>query len=287
MNEARERAHSTPDHGAEAEPDREGDEQRQRVHAPSVNQTTDIASGADVGRPVDTRPAQSRLDDHQQPGSEPATAASGWPWGRWSAGCSPTSSSPSSPGPGRRRAAPVSVLWVWWGFAGAALTFPLQHWITRTVTAHDGERALRLLGAPDPLVVVGTAAGRWGRCRGSRATGCSGRGDLGFPALVVAVTLGSGLLGVVRGTLSGRGRFAAVGASLAAENGLRCVAGAVLSPRASTARWRTARAWSSATRPRSGRRRCASARDGSPGDPGSPLALVGGVGPDSCSRRSR
>ena len=55
-------------------------------------------------------------------------------------------------------AAPVSVLWVWWGFAGAALTFPLQHWITRTVTAYDGERALRLLASRIILVVAGTAA---------------------------------------------------------------------------------------------------------------------------------
>ena len=175
-------------------------------------------------------------------------------------------------------AAPVSVLWVWWGFAGAALTFPLQHWITRTVTAYDGERALRLLGGRIILVVVGTAAAA-GVVSWLARDLLFGRGDLAFPALVVAVTLGSGLLGVVRGTLSARGRLDAVGASIAAENALRCVAVAVLyaagvdSPVAYGAclvvGYLAAAIWPSSLR---------FGRDGSPPDPGSPLALVGGVG---------
>ena len=40
---------------------------------------------------------------------------------------------------GAEAAAPVSVLWTYWSFAAAALTFPLQHWITRSVAAHVGE----------------------------------------------------------------------------------------------------------------------------------------------------
>ena len=85
---------------------------------------------------------------------------------------------------------------------------------------------------------------------------------------------------MVRGTLSARGRFDAVGASLTAENALRCVAAAVLyaagvdSPvaygalpgrRLPRGRW-------------SGRPSLRFGRDGPPPDPGSPLALVGGVG---------
>jgi hypothetical protein len=54
------------------------------------------------------------------------------------------------------------------------------------------------------------------------------RDDVWFPVLVVLVTLGSAAAGVVRGTLGGRGRFAAVGWSLVAENGLRCVIVVVL-----------------------------------------------------------
>ncbi len=58
-------------------------------------------------------------------------------------------------------AAPVSVLWAWWSFAGAALTFPLQHWITRSVTVHEGERAVRraLGGVVLVVVLVGVVAG--------------------------------------------------------------------------------------------------------------------------------
>ena len=33
---------------------------------------------------------------------------------------------------GAELAAPVSVLWTYWSFSAACLTFPLQHWIART-----------------------------------------------------------------------------------------------------------------------------------------------------------
>jgi hypothetical protein len=46
--------------------------------------------------------------------------------------------------------------------------------------------------------------------------------------MVVLVTLGSAVIGVVRGGLGGRGRFEAVAWSLVAENGLRCVLVAML-----------------------------------------------------------
>ena len=39
-------------------------------------------------------------------------------------------------------AAAVSVLWTFWAFTAAAVTFPAQHWITRPVIAH-GEGAVR------------------------------------------------------------------------------------------------------------------------------------------------
>ncbi len=40
-------------------------------------------------------------------------------------------------------AAPVAVLWAWWGFAGAAVTFPVQHWIARTLATQCGEAGVR------------------------------------------------------------------------------------------------------------------------------------------------
>ena len=124
-------------------------------------------------------------------------------------------------------AAPVSVLWAWWSFAGAALTFPLQHWITRSVTVHEGEWAVRraLGGVVLVVVIVGVVAGAgswWARDL------LFHRSDAAFPALVVAVALGSGAMGIVRGLLAARRRFPALGAALVAENALRCVAALAL-----------------------------------------------------------
>jgi hypothetical protein len=38
---------------------------------------------------------------------------------------------------GPESAAPVSVLWTYWSFSAATFTFPVQHWIARTVAAHS------------------------------------------------------------------------------------------------------------------------------------------------------
>jgi O-antigen/teichoic acid export membrane protein len=124
-------------------------------------------------------------------------------------------------------AAPVAVLWAWWGFAGAAFTFPVQHWIARTAAQPAGEAAVRR-GLPHVAVAVcGASLVAGGVAWVARDRLFGPDGDW-FPVLVVAVGVGSGLLGVVRGTLSGRHRFAAVAAGLVAENGIRCLAAAVL-----------------------------------------------------------
>jgi len=125
------------------------------------------------------------------------------------------------------RAAPVSVLWAYWSFAGAALTFPLQHWVSRSVAAHGGELAVRtsLPGVARLGVVVALlgAAAAWlvrnPLFHDSRPW---------FPLLVGAVTLGSIFMGTVRGVLSARGRFNAVAVGLVAENGVRCLGTVVL-----------------------------------------------------------
>jgi O-antigen/teichoic acid export membrane protein len=175
-------------------------------------------------------------------------------------------------------AAPVSVLWVWWGFAGAALTFPLQHWISRTVTAHRGELPLRVLRGRLAITVLVLALGS-GLVAWLAREALFGRDDPAFPLLVVAVTLGSGLMGVVRGTLTARRRLEAVGASLTAENALRCVGAAALCvggvdhPTAYggclVVGYLAAGLWPSALR---------FGREGAPPAPGSPMALIGGVG---------
>jgi O-antigen/teichoic acid export membrane protein len=128
---------------------------------------------------------------------------------------------------GPEPAAPVSVLWAWWSFAGAALTFPLQHWISHSVTVHEGEGAVRraLAGVVLVVVLVGVVAGVASWLARDLLFHVSG-GE--FPLMVVAVALGSGAMGVVRGLLAARHRFPAFGAALVAENALRCVAALVL-----------------------------------------------------------
>src|SRR4051794_22959631 len=121
-------------------------------------------------------------------------------------------------GLGAQAAAPVSVLWTLWAFAGAAFTFPLQHWITRTVVAgHEGD-VRRAAAVVSGLVVA--AALVLGALAWLVRDQLFHRDDGWFPLMVVLVTLGSAAIGVVRGGLGGRGRFEAVAWSLVAENGL-------------------------------------------------------------------
>lgn len=127
---------------------------------------------------------------------------------------------------GPEAAAPVSVLWSYWSFASAALTFPLQHWIATTVAMH-GEGAVRQVLSRLWIVVAAMSVAlgslAWlGRDPLFHRTG------LAFPALVMLVTLGSALVGVARGGLTARHRFMAVAGNFAGENLVRCVAVAIL-----------------------------------------------------------
>lgn len=127
---------------------------------------------------------------------------------------------------GVEAAAPVAVLWTYWSFAGAAFTFPIQHWIVRAATA-DGEGSVRR-SLPGLFLVVAVAAlvlaGLAWLARGPLFH----RDDIWFPALVAMVTLGSALSGVLRGGLSAKSRFIGLAWSLGAENAVRCVAVTVL-----------------------------------------------------------
>ena len=50
------------------------------------------------------------------------------------------------------------MLWTLWAFAGAAFTFPLQHWITRSVAAgHEGD-VRRAAGRVAAVVVAAALA---------------------------------------------------------------------------------------------------------------------------------
>ncbi|MBI4901471.1 MAG: hypothetical protein HY829_13480 [Actinobacteria bacterium] len=124
-------------------------------------------------------------------------------------------------GLGAEVAAPVSVLWTQWTFAAAAVTFPLQHWITRSVVAgHEGDVRRAAARVAGTVVAVALALGIVAWLLRERLFHSD---DVWFPVLVVLVTLGCAAVGVTRGGLAGRGRFGAVAVSLVAENALRCV----------------------------------------------------------------
>lgn len=131
----------------------------------------------------------------------------------------------STRGLGAAEAAPVAVVWSYWGFAAAGLTFPVQHWITRTA-AVAGEGAVRAAWAAPvrlvAVVVVLSGVAAWLLREPLFA------GDARFALLIALVALGAAGMGVVRGLLAARRRYAAVGAVLVAENLVRCVAAAVL-----------------------------------------------------------
>lgn len=123
---------------------------------------------------------------------------------------------------GATEAAPVSVLWTWWGLTAAALTFPVQHWVARSVAAHGGEGPVRAALPRVGALGGGAAAVAAGAAWLLREPLFDGHGAV-FPLLTAGVALAATWTGVVRGVLSARGRFPAVAALLVAENAARCV----------------------------------------------------------------
>ncbi len=122
---------------------------------------------------------------------------------------------------------PVAIVWVFWAFSAALLTFPIQHWLIRqmAVDGHAGGvraslgRVAALAGAV--VLAEGTAAGLWrGRLFGEE--------NWAWPLVVVGVAAGSALLGVVRGVLAGAGRYPAAGVVIGGENVARLAAGAIV-----------------------------------------------------------
>lgn len=124
-------------------------------------------------------------------------------------------------------AAPVSVLWSYWAISAAVLTFPVQHWLVRrfTVDGVDADVA-RALGTFTAVVgALSVGAGLLAFLTREQLFGLNGAA---FPVMVTGTTLGSFFIGVVRGCLSGCGRFGSTALSLAGENGLRVAAAGVV-----------------------------------------------------------
>lgn len=125
---------------------------------------------------------------------------------------------------GATRFAPISILWTIWSFAAATLTFPIQHWIIRTVQTVGGERPVRaangtliaVTGSAMVLTLVG------GLVWGERLFGSTG---LGYPLLAAVIVFSASLLGISRGLIAARGRFKAAAVIVAGENLLRLAVG--------------------------------------------------------------
>ena len=122
---------------------------------------------------------------------------------------------------GAAEAAPVAVLWSYWGFAAAGLTFPVQHWITH-VAATGGEDAVRAAWAVPGRLVGGVVAATTGAAWIAREALFGGDGR--FVVLTALVGVGAAGMGVVRGLLGARRRYVALGALLVLENLVRCAA---------------------------------------------------------------
>lgn len=127
---------------------------------------------------------------------------------------------------GSAAAAPLAVLWSYWTFASAALTFPVQHWIARMVEAGDVARVRRTL--PRVVILVACVAILAGAISWWARRPLFGSADPWWAVFVALVTVGAAGTGVVRGSLTAQRRFAALVASLIAENAIRCVGGVVL-----------------------------------------------------------
>jgi O-antigen/teichoic acid export membrane protein len=128
---------------------------------------------------------------------------------------------------GAQASAPVSVLWTYWSFAAAALTFPIQHWITRSVAAYGGQGQVRggLVRLTLAILVMSAAAGLVAWLVRDQLFH---REDLWFPALVAGLTFGSAAVGISRGGLASRRQFGRLGLAISGENALRCLGAAAL-----------------------------------------------------------
>lgn len=117
---------------------------------------------------------------------------------------------------GATDAAPVSILWTYWGLSAAAITFPVQHWIARTVAAEHGFAAARH-AVPGQLVVVAVASLVAGLVAWLLRDPLFARDGLAFPALVSLMTVGAFVMGLSRGILTAHHRFTTLAVTLVVE----------------------------------------------------------------------
>jgi hypothetical protein len=123
--------------------------------------------------------------------------------------------------------APVAIVWVFWAFSAALLTFPIQHWIIRQM-ALDGHSGGVRAALGRVMLLGGAVAAGEGVVAAVARRSLFGDDSWVWPACVAGVAAGSGLMGLVRGALAGSRRYRAAAVAIGGENLIRLAVGATL-----------------------------------------------------------
>lgn len=121
----------------------------------------------------------------------------------------------------------VAVLWGFWAFSGAALAFPIQHWVVRQMEIDGGAAgvAAALLPLASSAAAVAAGEGLVALILRDRLFGTS---SWFWPVAVIVLALGTALLGLVKGLLAGSKRFGSAAAVIGGENVVRVAAAIIV-----------------------------------------------------------
>lgn len=122
---------------------------------------------------------------------------------------------------------PVAIVWVFWAFSAALLTFPIQHWVIRQMELERHSGGVRASLGRVAALAGGVAAAE-GAAAAAWRESLFGEASWAWPLVVAAVAAGAGLLGLVRGLLAGAGRYPAAAVVIGGENLIRLAVAAVL-----------------------------------------------------------
>ncbi|MBM3695917.1 MAG: hypothetical protein FJW79_08300 [Actinobacteria bacterium] len=123
--------------------------------------------------------------------------------------------------------APVAIVWMFWAFSAALLTFPVQHWVIRQMALDGHSGGVRAASARVALLAGGVAVAQGLVALAARRP-LFGDASLVWPLCVAGVAAGAGFMGLVRGVLAGSGRYHAAAVAIGGENLVRLAAGAAL-----------------------------------------------------------
>ncbi len=125
--------------------------------------------------------------------------------------------------------APVSALWTFWFMSAAIFTFPVMHWVIRTMAA-DGSEGRVQNAIPLILVAAVVVSALFGGVSWFARERLFHQDGFVFPLLTASIPFGSVAMGLTRGSLAGRGRFIATAAAIAGENLIRVTVAAIVVP---------------------------------------------------------